>query len=97
MSDTRKRSLVLGAAVALASVGAITGLIFGLREFVPVVSTGVVYVAPPGSPPRGGEREALESLRRLAAILEAQLPVEEDDEVAEAAARVAAERGRPTC
>ena len=44
MSDTRKRSLVLGAAVALASVGAITGLIFGLREFVPVVSTGVVYL-----------------------------------------------------
>ena len=37
MSRTRKRSLVLGAAVALASVGAITGLIFGLREFVPVV------------------------------------------------------------
>ena len=44
MSGTRRRSLVLGAAVALASVGAITGLIFGLREFVPVVSTGVVYL-----------------------------------------------------
>ena len=53
----------------------------------------LLYVAPPGSPPRGEEREALEALRRLAAILGAQLLVEEDDEVAEAAARVAGERG----
>ncbi len=53
----------------------------------------LLYVATPGSPPRGEEREALESLRRLASVLGAQLIVEEDDDVAEAAARVAAERG----
>ena len=53
----------------------------------------LLYVAPPGSPPRGEDREALEALRRLAAILGAQLLVEEDDDVAEAAARVATERG----
>ncbi len=33
-----------GLAVAVAAVAAITGLIFGLREFMPVVSTGVVYL-----------------------------------------------------
>jgi two-component system sensor histidine kinase KdpD len=53
----------------------------------------LLYVAPPGSPPRGDEREALEALRRLASILSAQLIVEEGDDVAEAAARVADERG----
>ena len=53
----------------------------------------LLYVATPGSPPRGEDRESLESLRRLAAILGAQLIVEEDDDVAEAAARVAAARG----
>ena len=53
----------------------------------------LLYVAPPGSPPRGEDREALESLRRLASTLGATLLVEEDDHVAEAAARVAAERG----
>ncbi len=53
----------------------------------------LLYVAPPGSPPRGEDREALESLRRLASVLGATLLVEEDDHVAEAAARVAAERG----
>jgi two-component system sensor histidine kinase KdpD len=53
----------------------------------------LLYVAAPGRPPRGEEREALEALRRLAAVLGAQLLVEEDDDVAEAAARVAAERG----
>src|SRR5215216_641256 len=33
-----------GLAVAVAAVAAITGLIFGLRDFMPVVSTGVVYL-----------------------------------------------------
>ena len=46
-------------------------------------------MAPPGAPPRGEEREQLEALRRLASILGAQLIVEEGDDVAEAAARVA--------
>jgi two-component system sensor histidine kinase KdpD len=53
----------------------------------------LLYVARPGRPARGEEREALEALRRLAAVLGAQLLVEEDDNVAEAAARVASERG----
>jgi two-component system, OmpR family, sensor histidine kinase KdpD len=53
----------------------------------------LLYVAPPGAPPRGEDREALESLRRLASVLGASLLVEVDDHVAEAAARVAAERG----
>ena len=44
MTAIRQRHLVLGAAVALASVAAITALIFGLRELVPVLSTGVVYL-----------------------------------------------------
>ena len=47
----------------------------------------------PGPPPRGEEREQLEALRRLASVLGAQLLVEEGDDVAEVASRVAAERG----
>jgi two-component system, OmpR family, sensor histidine kinase KdpD len=39
-----ERSLVVGGLVAVASVGAITGLVYGLREVVPVVSTGVAYM-----------------------------------------------------
>src|ERR687896_325636 len=39
-----ERSLVVGGLVAVASVGAITGLVYGLREIMPVVSTGVVYM-----------------------------------------------------
>jgi two-component system sensor histidine kinase KdpD len=38
------RSPATGLLVALGSVAAITALIFGLRELVPVVSTGVVYL-----------------------------------------------------
>jgi two-component system, OmpR family, sensor histidine kinase KdpD len=53
----------------------------------------LLYVAPPGEPPRGEERERLEALRRLAGDLGADLIVEEGDDVAEAAARVAADRG----
>jgi two-component system, OmpR family, sensor histidine kinase KdpD len=39
-----QRSAATGLLVAVASVAAITALIFGLRELVPVVSTGVVYM-----------------------------------------------------
>jgi two-component system, OmpR family, sensor histidine kinase KdpD len=53
----------------------------------------LLYVAPPGEPPRGQERQQLEELRRLATLLDADLIVEEGDDLAEAAARVAAERG----
>jgi two-component system, OmpR family, sensor histidine kinase KdpD len=40
----RKRSPATGLLAAAASVAVITGLIYGLRELVPVVSTGVVYL-----------------------------------------------------
>jgi two-component system, OmpR family, sensor histidine kinase KdpD len=53
----------------------------------------LLYVAPPGAPPRGEARQRLEALRRLAGNLGADLIVEEGDDVAEAAARVAADRG----
>jgi two-component system, OmpR family, sensor histidine kinase KdpD len=53
----------------------------------------LLYVAPPGEPPRGEERERVEALRRLASILGAAFVVEEGDDLAEAAARVATERG----
>jgi len=43
--------------------------------------------------PTGGEREQLESLRRIAAVLGAHLLVEEGDDVADVAIRVARERG----
>jgi two-component system, OmpR family, sensor histidine kinase KdpD len=53
----------------------------------------LLYVAPPGEPPRGEQRERVEALRRLAAILGTPLIVEEGDDLVEAAARVATERG----
>jgi two-component system, OmpR family, sensor histidine kinase KdpD len=53
----------------------------------------LLYVAPPGPPPRGEDREQLESLRRLASILGAQLLVEQGDDVAEVTSRVADDRG----
>ena len=53
----------------------------------------LLYVASPGEPPRGEERQRLETLRRLAGVLGAELIVEEGDDVAEVAARVAADRG----
>jgi two-component system, OmpR family, sensor histidine kinase KdpD len=53
----------------------------------------LLYVAPPGPPPRGEDREQLESLRRLASILGAQLIVEQGDDVAEVTSRVADDRG----
>ena len=53
----------------------------------------LLYVRPPGREPSAQEREQLESLRRLAAVLGCHLLIEEGDDVAEVAARVARERG----
>jgi two-component system sensor histidine kinase KdpD len=43
-SVLRRRSPLVGLLAAFVSVAVITGLIYGLREVVPVVSTGVVYM-----------------------------------------------------
>ena len=40
----QQRSVALGALAAVGSVALVTAIIFGLRELVPVVSTGVVYM-----------------------------------------------------
>jgi two-component system, OmpR family, sensor histidine kinase KdpD len=53
----------------------------------------LLYVQPPGEPPRGEERVQLEALRRLASVLGATLLVEEGDDLADTVAQVAAERG----
>ncbi len=53
----------------------------------------LLAVRQPGQEPSAQEREQLEALRRLASILGAQLLVEEGDDVAEVAVRVARERG----
>jgi two-component system, OmpR family, sensor histidine kinase KdpD len=53
----------------------------------------LLYVRPPGNPPRGDERQRLEELRRLGTLLGSPLIEVEDDDVVEAAARVAADRG----
>ncbi len=53
----------------------------------------LLYVTKPGEPPRGEEREGLEELKSLASVLGVELLVEEGDDLAEVAARVAAERG----
>jgi two-component system, OmpR family, sensor histidine kinase KdpD len=53
----------------------------------------LLTVRQPGEHSSPGEREQLEALRRLASILGAQLLVEEGDDVAEVAIRVARERG----
>ena len=53
----------------------------------------LLYVRPSGREPSASEREQLEALRRLAAMLGAHLLVEEGDDVAEVAARAARERG----
>jgi two-component system, OmpR family, sensor histidine kinase KdpD len=44
MSGVRERSALVGLAVAVVSVAAITGVNYGLREIAPAVSTGVVYL-----------------------------------------------------
>ena len=43
---SEQRSQLTGLAVAIVLVGVVTGVIFGLREAVPVVSTGIVYLLP---------------------------------------------------
>jgi two-component system sensor histidine kinase KdpD len=53
----------------------------------------LLYVRAPGREPSAEEREQLEVLRRLAAVLGCHLLIEEGDDVAEIAARVARERG----
>ena len=40
----RRQPVLLGVAASVASVAAITALVYGLKEAVPVVSTGVVYL-----------------------------------------------------
>jgi two-component system sensor histidine kinase KdpD len=50
-------------------------------------------VRDPESPPSADEREELETLRRITAMLGAHLLVEEGDDVAQVAGRVARERG----
>ena len=53
----------------------------------------ILVVRDPGCDPTAAEREQLENLRRIASVLGAQLLVEEGDDLAEAAIRVARERG----
>ena len=53
----------------------------------------LLYVRPYGREPNAQEREQLEALRRLASVLGAHLLLEEGDDIAEIAARVARERG----
>jgi two-component system sensor histidine kinase KdpD len=53
----------------------------------------ILVVRDPGAEPSAAEREQLEVLRRLAAVLGAQLLVEDGDDLADVAIRVARERG----
>jgi two-component system, OmpR family, sensor histidine kinase KdpD len=53
----------------------------------------LLYVQPPGAPPRGEERVQLEALRRLASVLGAAFLVEEGDDLVDTVAQVADERG----
>ncbi len=53
----------------------------------------LLVVRPPGATPSREEREQLEALRRLASVLGAHLLIEEADEVAQTAIRVARGRG----
>jgi two-component system sensor histidine kinase KdpD len=53
----------------------------------------LLVVRPPGRPPSPQDREALEALRRLAAMLGVRLHVEEGDDVAAAAIRMARSLG----
>ncbi|HEY8770701.1 MAG TPA: hypothetical protein VIM03_09165, partial [Thermoleophilaceae bacterium] len=53
----------------------------------------LLYVAPPASQPSGDGREQLERLRALASILGTHLLVEESDDLADTAAKVARESG----
>ena len=53
----------------------------------------ILIVRDPGREPSAAEREQLESLRRIAAALGAQLVVEQGDDLVDAAVRVARRRG----
>jgi two-component system sensor histidine kinase KdpD len=53
----------------------------------------LLYVQPPGAPPRDDERVQLEALRRLASVLGASFLVEEGDDLVTTVAQVAGERG----
>jgi two-component system sensor histidine kinase KdpD len=53
----------------------------------------VLHVRKPGSKPDDEQREQLDALRRLASALGAHVLIEEGDDVAGVAGRVAAERG----
>jgi two-component system, OmpR family, sensor histidine kinase KdpD len=53
----------------------------------------LLWVSSPARPPAAEERGQLEALRRLASVLGAHLLIEPGDDVVEAAARVARERG----
>ena len=53
----------------------------------------ILHVLKPGARLTGEEREQLDALRRLASVLGAHLLLEEGDDVADVAGRVAAERG----
>jgi two-component system sensor histidine kinase KdpD len=53
----------------------------------------ILHVAKPGSTRDGAQREQLDALRRLASALGAHMIVEEGNDIAATAARVAAERG----
>jgi two-component system, OmpR family, sensor histidine kinase KdpD len=46
MTRQDRHSIVAGLAVALLSVAAVTGASYGLREFAPPISTGVVFLLP---------------------------------------------------
>lgn len=53
----------------------------------------VLIVRPPGRDPKPEERQQLDALRRLSTLLGANLIIEEGDDVAETAAKVARDRG----
>ncbi|MBI5105735.1 MAG: potassium-transporting ATPase subunit KdpB [Solirubrobacterales bacterium] len=53
----------------------------------------LLWVQPPGHVPEGEEAQSLRALRELASVLGAAFVVEEGDDLAETAARVARERG----
>jgi two-component system sensor histidine kinase KdpD len=53
----------------------------------------ILVVRDPNAPPSAAEREQLESLRRIAAVLGAHLVVEQADDLVDAVVRVARQRG----
>ena len=49
----QRHSWTLGLAVSVGAVAVVTGAIYALREVVPVVSTGIVYLLAVGGAERG--------------------------------------------